>query len=260
MENKKKSIKDIKAELLAVHSTEDEMLVEYLKDTRAGVQKLILQTKKRLAKEEALQKKQDELLMFEREFWNNGEKYIAGIDEVGRGPLAGPVVACAVVLPHDVNLPGVNDSKQVSHKKRLEFVEEINRQAVSIGIGVMSEEVIDDVNIYEATKLAMQEAIDNLTVKPNHLLIDAMKLDNGIPQENLIKGDAKSLSIAAASIVAKVTRDEMMEEYAKTYPGYGFEKNAGYGTREHLEGLEKIGITPIHRKTFEPVKSMLKNL
>ena len=174
-----------------------------------------------------------------------------------RGPLAGPVVSAAVILPENFHLVEVNDSKQLSLKKREELFDQIMEQALAVGIGIKDEQVIDSVNIYEATKLAMKEAVRELAVKPDCLLIDAMALDLNIPQEKIIKGDAKSISIACASIIAKVTRDKMMESYHEQYPGYGFDKNSGYGTKEHLEGLKLQGITPIHRKTFAPIKEMI---
>jgi len=176
---------------------------------------------------------------------------------VGRGPLAGPVVAAAVILPKNCKITGLNDSKKIPKKKHLEIFQAVQDQALSIGIGIMDNQVIDQVNIYEATKLAMQEAISQLSPQPEHLLIDAMKLDLPISQTSIIKGDANSLSIAAASIVAKVTRDELMNDYDQQFPGYDFASNAGYGTAKHLEGLEKLGVTPIHRTSFEPVKSLV---
>ncbi len=227
-------------------------------DERQGVKKLLLsyenKLKKQATKEAAFQKR----LSYERDLKEKGYHLVAGIDEVGRGPLAGPVVACAVILPADFHEVDVNDSKQLSQKRREELYDIILKEAVAVGVGIKSETVIDEVNIYQATRLAMKEAVEKLNPTPDYLLLDAMKLDLDIPQESLIKGDAKSASIAAASIVAKVTRDRLMTEYSLTYPGYGFEKNAGYGTKEHLLGLETFGVTPIHRKTFAPVKDYLK--
>ena len=175
---------------------------------------------------------------------------------MGRGPLAGPVVAAAVILPKNCKIPGLNDSKKIPKSKHQAIYQAVLDQAISVGIGVKDNHVIDQVNIYEATKLAMLEAIHELDPQPQHLLIDAMKLDLPISQTSIIKGDANSLSIAAASIVAKVTRDQMMAAYDQEYPGYDFGQNAGYGTSKHLEGLEKYGVTPIHRRSFEPIKSM----
>ena len=176
-------------------------------------------------------------------------------------PLAGPVVTACVILPKNCKIKHLNDSKKIPKKHHEEIYEEVLARALGVGIGVIDSNVIDDINIYEATKVGMLQAIDQIkgqVTKADYLLIDAMHLDNDIPQQSLIKGDANSLSIAAASIVAKVTRDRMMADYAKEYPGYAFEKNVGYGTKDHLVGLKEHGITPIHRKTFEPIKSMLK--
>ena len=194
-----------------------------------------------------------------KNFNTQGIQLIAGVDEVGRGPLAGPVVAAAVILPKACKIPGLNDSKKIPKSKHKEIYEAVLQNAIAIGIGIKDNHVIDQVNIYEATKLAMMEAIGQLEPQPQHLLIDAMRLDLPIPQTSIIKGDANSLSIAAASIVAKVTRDQMMEEFDCEYPGYDFTQNAGYGTANHLAGLHKLGVTPIHRRSFEPVKSMCED-
>lgn len=189
---------------------------------------------------------------FENELYENGIKYIAGIDEVGRGPLVGPVVTAAVILPRDFYDERINDSKKLTEKKRELLYDVIMENAVSVGIGISSEDVIDEINILEATKKAMIEAVNNLSVKPEHLLIDAVKLNIDIPQTSIIKGDAKSESIAAASIVAKVTRDRMMVELDKEHPEYDFKHNKGYGTKKHIEAIEKYGILKEHRKTFAP--------
>ena len=181
------------------------------------------------------------MLAYEKELYTQGIQLIAGVDEVGRGPLAGPVVAAAVILPKACKIPGLNDSKKIPKSKHKEIYEAVLQNAIAIGIGVKDNHVIDQVNIYEATKLAMMEAIGQLEPQPQHLLIDAMRLDLPIPQTSIIKGDANSLSIAAASIVAKVTRDQMMEEFDCEYPGYDFTQNAGYGTANHLAGLRQAG-------------------
>ena len=192
-----------------------------------------------------------EMQQYERELYGRGVRTIAGIDEVGRGPLAGPVVAAAVILPEDFDLLGVNDSKKLSEKRREELFVQIKEKAVAWAIGMADSRVIDEINILQATKQAMAEAVSCLPVKPDHLLIDAVKLEGiTIPQTSIIKGDEKSVSVAAASILAKVTRDHMMVEYAEVFPGYAFEKNKGYGTKAHYEGIEAMGICPIHRKTF----------
>lgn len=189
---------------------------------------------------------------FENELYENGIKYIAGIDEVGRGPLVGPVVTAAVILPREFYDERINDSKKLTEKKRELLYDVIMENADSVGIGISSEDVIDEINILEATKKAMIEAVNNLSVKPEHLLIDAVKLNIDIPQTSIIKGDAKSESIAAASIVAKVTRDRMMIELDKEHPEYDFKHNKGYGTKKHIEAIEKYGILKEHRKTFAP--------
>ena len=176
-----------------------------------------------------------DLLKYEKELYDNGINLIAGVDEVGRGPLIGPVVAAAVILPKNYKLDGLTDSKKLSEKKRDKFYEIIKRDAISIGIGFMDEKVIDDVNIYEATKLAMKEAINNLDINPEHILIDAMPLELSIPTTSIIKGDAKSESIAAASVIAKVTRDKMMYDLDKEYPMYGFKNHKGYPTKKHID-------------------------
>ena len=194
---------------------------------------------------------------YENELYSKGINYIAGIDEVGRGPLVGPVVTAAVILPKDFYDERINDSKKLTEKKRELLYDVIMENAISVGIGMSSEKVIDKINILEATKKAMLEAINNLNVKPEYLLIDAVKLDADIPQLSIIKGDAKSESIAAASIIAKVTRDRMMIELDKKHPEYDFKHNKGYGTKKDIDALYKYGPLKEHRKTFEPVSSIL---
>ena len=191
------------------------------------------------------------MLRFDREIRLCGFPVLAGIDEVGRGPLAGPVVAAAVVLPMDWSTEGVDDSKKLSEKQRSCLYKEITQNAISIGIGCISEEMIDRINILQATYLAMKQAVSRLQVKPDCLAIDAVRLpDCEIKQESIIKGDGKSFSIAAASIIAKVTRDQMMLEYDKSYPQYGFAQHKGYGTKSHYAALQQHGPCPIHRKSF----------
>ncbi|MDD6652633.1 MAG: ribonuclease HII [Clostridium sp.] len=193
---------------------------------------------------------------FENELYNNEINFIAGIDEVGRGPLVGPVVTAAVILPKDFYDERINDSKKLTAKKRELLYDVIMENALSVGIGISSPEVIDEINILNATKKAMIEAINNLSIKPEHLLIDAVKLDIDIPQTSIIKGDAKSQSIASASIIAKVTRDRMMVELDKKYPMYDFKHNKGYGTKKHIEALYKYGPLKEHRKSFAPVSEL----
>lgn len=194
---------------------------------------------------------------YEKTLIEKGIKYICGIDEAGRGPLAGPVVAAAVILKENPQFEYVNDSKKLTEKKRLLALEEIKREALAIGIGISSVEDIDRINIYRATAQAMLSAVEALKIKPEYLLVDAMPLVTTIPQKAIIKGDQLSLSIAAASIVAKTARDSYMDEMDKLFPEYKFKQHKGYGTKAHLEALEKYGVTPIHRKTFEPIKTMV---
>lgn len=198
------------------------------------------------------------LYTIENNLHHLGAKYIAGVDEAGRGPLAGPVFAAAVILKPDAKFTHVDDSKKLSEKQRLLALEEIKAQSISISIGISSVEEIDLINIYRASRETMISAIKHLKVKPDYLLIDAMPIEIDIPSESIIKGDQKSISIACASIVAKTARDAYMLEMDKLFPNYGFKNHKGYGTKEHLHALETYGITPIHRKTYEPVKSMLK--
>ncbi|WP_347339029.1 ribonuclease HII [Lentilactobacillus laojiaonis] len=253
----KKTIKELKEQLSEVTQFDDPILLDALSDKRKGVIELTIKTQNRIKKE--MIKKVDFQCRFkyERELRNKNINIVAGIDEVGRGPLAGPVVACAVILPEDFDLLEVNDSKKLSKSTRESLVPLIKEKAVAIGVGIADNQVIDEYNIYEATKLAMRDALDDLDIKPEHLLIDAMEIDTSIPQTKLIKGDAKSNSIAAASIMAKHYRDEMMKDFSLTYPEYEFEVNVGYGTKKHLEALNQFGPTPIHRKSFSPVSKLI---
>ena len=251
------TIKEIRELLATVKELDNPLFLEFEKDPRSGVQKEINKRKKAIQAELDEDLRLKTMLSYEKELYKQGLTLVAGVDEVGRGPLAGPVVAAAVILQKNCKIRGLNDSKKIPKKKHLEIYQAVQDQALAIGIGIMDNQVIDQVNIYEATKLAMKEAISQLSLQPEHLLIDAMKLELPISQTSIIKGDANSLSIAAASIVAKVTRDELMKEYDQQYPGYDFTTNAGYGTAKHLEGLEKLGVTPIHRTSFEPVKTLV---
>ena len=253
------TIKEVKERLAMIDELDHPLFEELILDGRAGVQAAISKRKRELQKQVDEDLRLEKMLAYEKELYAQGIDLIAGVDEVGRGPLAGPVVAAAVILPKACKIPGLNDSKKIPKSKHKEIYEAVLQNAISIGIGVKDNQVIDQVNIYEATKLAMMEAIGQLEPQPQHLLIDAMKLDLPISQTSIIKGDANSLSIAAASIVAKVTRDQMMEEFDREYPGYDFAQNAGYGTANHLAGLHKLGVTPIHRCSFEPVKSMCED-
>ena len=253
------TIKGIKEQLASIQRLDDPLLTELEQDSRSGVIQAIAKRKKEIQKRLDEDERLEGMLAYEKECYAREIELIAGVDEVGRGPLAGPVVAAAVILPKGCKISGLNDSKKIPKSKHKEIYEAVLQNAVAIGIGIKDNQVIDQVNIYEATKLAMMEAIGQLEPQPQHLLIDAMKLDLPISQTSIIKGDANSLSIAAASIVAKVTRDQMMEEFDLEYPGYDFAQNAGYGTANHLAGLHKLGVTPIHRRSFEPVKSMCED-
>lgn len=195
-------------------------------------------------------------LRYEKRYYQKGFTLIAGVDEVGRGPLIGPVVAAAVILPVNYHLEGLTDSKKLSEKKRNYYFDIIKKDAISIGIGIIDNEKIDEVNIYEATKLAMKEAINNLNIRPEVVLTDAMKLDIDTINVPIIKGDMKSITIAAASVIAKVTRDRMMYELDRKYPYYDLKNNKGYPTRCHIEAINKYGIIKEHRRSYAPIKDM----
>ncbi|WP_269667884.1 ribonuclease HII [Staphylococcus arlettae] len=257
----KQTIKDIKKELQTITSLESLAQSEHQLDERKGVKLAITQRQKQLEKDVRLREQYVEMTQFETNIAKqHQDAVICGIDEVGRGPLAGPVVTCAVILDPTYDFIGINDSKQLSADKRQQLQQEIQTNALDYAYGVASVKEIDTLNIYQATKLAMLRAVQKLTVTPSHLLIDAMEIDTDIAQISLIKGDARSISIAAASILAKEYRDQYMKDLAETYPGYAFEKNVGYGTQAHLDGITRYGVTEVHRKSFEPIKSKVKNL
>ena len=196
--------------------------------------------------------------LYEKTLHTEGTTLIAGVDEVGRGPLIGPVVTACVILPVDFKLEGLTDSKKLSEKKREEYYKIIKERALAIGIGIVDATTIDKINIYEATKVAMLEAIKNCPVKPEYVLIDAMKLPLQIPHTSIIKGDLLSISISAASVIAKVTRDHMMYELDKKYPEYDLKNNKGYPTKKHIDAILKYGIKKEHRQSFAPIKDMVK--
>lgn len=254
----KYNISQIKEILSSIHSIEDPMFQQLSLDMRKGVQTALKSCQKRIEKEQKRAEHFMEMQYYERLAYKEGASFIAGVDEVGRGPLAGPVVAAAVILPKNIEDLGFDDSKKLSASKREEIYRLIQEKAIAIGIGIVDADIIDQVNIYQASRLAMQQAVSELKIQPDYLLIDAMKIDVNTPQIGIIKGDAKSISIAAASIVAKQVRDQMMQEFDELYPGYDFSNNAGYGTPKHLEGLKTKGICPIHRKTFAPIKDYLE--
>lgn len=236
----------------------EELLVEIKNDKRKGVQLLYSKWLKNKEEVIKLKDKFDQMSIYETELRHQNINRIAGVDEVGRGPLAGPVVTAAVILGEDFYLPGLNDSKALSEKKREQFYEYILEHALSVGIGSASAIEVDELNIYQATKLAMTRAIKQLEILPEYLLIDAMELPLQIPQKSIIKGDAKSISIAASSIIAKVTRDRYMKKLGEKYPHYGFESHMGYGTPQHLQSIEKFGVMEEHRRSFSPVKEFFQ--
>ncbi|MBF0713456.1 ribonuclease HII [Gemella sp. GH3] len=237
----------------------DELLLELSNDERIGVKKLLDSYYKQISKEKIQQEEYASRTIYEQKCYNLGYKYICGIDEVGRGPLAGPVVAAAVILKKDSYFPGLADSKKLTKAKREELYSKIVEECLDYSIVELDNKQIAKHNIYNATKIAMIKAVNNLSIKPDFLLIDAMPLDiPDINSHSIIKGDDKSVSIAAASVIAKVYRDRLMEQYAIKYPYYDFENNMGYGTKKHLIGLEKYGVCDIHREDYEPIKSMLK--
>lgn len=243
-------ISDVKAALEAADIAELPFVMEhYAADEREGVKKLLVKSRKKLDAYAKELERTENMKIYERKY--SDYSYICGIDEVGRGPLAGPVVAAAVILPKDCNILYINDSKQLSEQKREELFEQIMEQAVSVGIGIVSHERIDEINILQATYEAMRQAVGKLSVVPDLLLNDAVTIPElPMKQVPIIKGDAKSISIAAASIIAKVTRDRMMVELDRFYPEYGFAGNKGYGAAVHIQALKEVGPCNIHRRSF----------
>lgn len=247
-----KNLSEVKQALKEANHEGQAKIIEVLKlDKRKGAQQLVKQYEAQQAKMQAMHEKYQRLLIEEKKLINNGAQWVAGIDEVGRGPLAGPVVAACVVFKPGVYIVGVDDSKKLSKKRREELYDQIMDQAVAVGVGRVDVAIIDQINILNATKRAMGYAIQQCNPQPDHLLLDAVTLnDIDIPQKAIIKGDSKSHSIAAASIVAKVVRDREMEQLAEKYPQYAFNRNMGYGTKEHMDALEEIGLSPVHRRSF----------
>lgn len=252
---KKLTIQEIEQILFTEKDISTEVITILKNDSRKGVISLLNKWEKQQHEKKHLEQQFNEMLSFERRCWDQGCTYIAGIDEVGRGPLAGPVVAAAVILPKGFFLPGINDSKKLTEKNREEYFSIINKEAIAVGYGLVQAQEIDEINIYQATKKAMLKAIKDLQVTPDVLLIDAMELPINIPQHKIIKGDSKSVSIAASSILAKVTRDRLMNKLGKEFPQYGFERHMGYGTKEHIRAIEENGIISEHRISFGPIKS-----
>ncbi|MCY8045550.1 ribonuclease HII [Bacillus haynesii] len=249
------TVKEIKEHLQSVSDVKDPFIEQCKNDERKSVQALVDAWLKKNERLSAMREEWQVMTSFERSLRARGYQYIAGIDEAGRGPLAGPVVAAAVILKEDCEILGLTDSKKLSKQKREDYYSYIMEEAAAVGVGIADAHEIDELNIYEASKAAMLKAVQALDVAPDYLLIDAMSLAVDTEQSSIIKGDAKSASIAAGACIAKVTRDRLMDEYAEKYPLYGFEKHKGYGTKEHLNALAKYGPSPIHRRSFAPVKA-----
>lgn len=252
------SIAEVRKKLEDADSLSQEERLLLNSDPRKGVQHLLEMWDRRQLRKQALVSQFHTMNHFESDLHRQGISRIAGIDEAGRGPLAGPVVAACVILDPDVILPGINDSKQLTAAKRDQLFDQIIAHALAYGIGQVSARDIDRINIYEAARLAMTRAVKQMDLKPDYLLIDAMKLSVPVPQISLIKGDARSNSIAAASILAKVTRDRLMNRLSKHYPEYGFAGNKGYGTQQHLTALRTYGACPEHRFSFAPVEAIAR--
>src|SRR5690625_873122 len=253
----KKSIVELKR-LFSKNELSESMIHQLRKDERKGVQQLIKSYDRKIQKERLLIKQFDKMTAFEKTFYEKGYRFIAGVDEAGRGPLAGPVVAASIILPFDFTLYGLTDSKLLSEQQRLDFYHIIKKKAIAYDVSIIDNHKIDDINILEATKLAMTSSLNQLTTQPELALIDAVELSGlKYPTEAIIKGDQKSIAIAAASILAKVTRDEIMKEIHKEFPNYQFSSNMGYGTSTHITQLRECGISPYHRKSFAPVRDAI---
>jgi ribonuclease HII len=254
----KYTIGEIEQQLFGKEKVNKKFLKALKTDSRKGVQKLVLKWERQEQQKKQVHEQFVNMTSFERKYRSEGFQNIAGIDEAGRGPLAGPVVAGAVILPENFYLPGLNDSKKLTETKRDEYFEVIMAEALAVGVGIISAAEIDEINILQASKKAMLSAVNQLKFIPDFLLIDAVKLDTPYPYEALIKGDSRSISIAAASIIAKVTRDRLMKELSLEFPQYGFGANMGYGTAEHLKAIKEHGVTNHHRKTFAPVRECIQ--
>lgn len=255
---KQKSLANIEAELKQLPAESLPQALQKLEqDSRKGAQILVQKAKKKLEKIKKEKERLKKLWTYEEKYYSENQGLIAGIDEAGRGPLAGPVVAAAVILPPQIYIPHLNDSKKLSYDTREQLYNIIQKEALGIGIGIIDPETIDQINILQATIKAMIEAVDQLRIEPSILFIDALSLPEvPLQQEKIIQGDQKSASIAAASIIAKVTRDHLMEQWDELYPKYGFKQNKGYGTKQHIEAIHTYGLSPIHRRTFQiPKKS-----
>lgn len=246
------SVNQIKQHLSSVDLDKiPEAIKIYLEDERISVKKLINQYQKKYIKYQNELQRIKEISKYETELYQKGKTFIAGIDEVGRGPLAGPVMTCAVILPKDCNVLGINDSKKLSASQRENICIQLKKIAIDISISKVEADEIDKINILQSVYKSMKQSVNNLNTKPDIVLVDAVSIpDINVEQLSIVKGDAKSISIAAASIIAKVTRDKLMDEYSKKYPEYGFERNKGYGTKEHIDAIKEYGLCPIHRRTF----------
>lgn len=253
----KLTIQEIKT-MLKEEEINEVILNRLSQDQRKGVQHLVHALSKKQILEQEKQEKFKQMSVFEENYRKKGFKHIAGIDEAGRGPLAGPVVAASVILPENFLLPGLNDSKLLTKSVRENFFEEIQKKSIDYQISIVNVSEIDRINIFEATKQAMRETVRGLSIQPDMVLIDAVKLTGiGVSYEAIEKGDSKSITIAAASILAKVTRDRIMEALHNSYPQYYFNEHKGYGTKKHLEAISKHGICPEHRKSFAPIKNQM---
>lgn len=253
----KLTVNEIKQRLKGLSNDQDAFVQSLSNDSRKGVQNALRAFRRRLKRQQEAQAGFQQRFKYEKRFWAAGLNYVAGVDEVGRGPLAGPVVTAAVILDDSFDLVPVTDSKQLSRQERESLYLKIVDAAVEVSIGVNDRETIDRMNILEADRDAMVKAVQGLHHHPQQLIVDAVKLPINIPQLTMYKADAKSISVAAASIVAKEYRDHLMRDYDRLYPQYGFKDNAGYGTAQHLQALAKYGVTPIHRRSFSPVKKFL---
>jgi ribonuclease HII len=252
------TIKEIKAKVEQLDQVSADLIEQLKQDSRKGVQQIATRVVKRKKRKRAAQEKYQRMQFYETKKRDEGYQLICGIDEAGRGPLAGPVVAGAVILSSDTYIPGIDDSKKLSEAKREELFDIIHTKAQAVGVGIVEQERIDEINILEATYQAMKEAISDLGLLPDYLLVDAENIPEvGIPQAGIEEGDAKSVSIAAASIIAKVTRDRMLEKYDEEYPEYGFASHKGYGTKQHRQALEEFGPCAIHRKSYKIVQKNL---
>ncbi|OOL80913.1 ribonuclease HII [Dolosigranulum pigrum] len=252
------TIKEIEALLQTMEDANHPIIKELQNDQRKGVQQALKRWQKKQEKHAQLEVDFQIRNKYEQQLYDENITLIGGVDEVGRGPLAGPVVAACVILDPSQPILGLNDSKQLSATRRKQLVDTINERALAVTIAQATPEEIDRLNIYQATKLAMERAVAALNHPVEHLLIDAMTIAVDIPQQSIIKGDTHSNSIAAASIIAKEYRDQLMTDFSQQYPAYDFDSNMGYGTSAHLAALRKVGICPIHRRSFEPIKSMVQ--